>query len=357
MKTIELFNAGALTSQWTTAVSNRIPYLGAGLFTNAKKMGLDLSFILGHKGLPVSLAPTNFDAKSTLRSREGFELFKNEMAFFRESMLVKERDEQDIMRVQNSNDPYAKEVLARIYDDMNTLLEGAEVVPERMRMQLLCPENSGSPQIVIEAGGVKYAYNYDPDGTYAANNYKELVGETDKWTDHEASSPLEDVQAALDAAEQNAGSRPVRAIMNSATFAHLKQNASVRSAILAQNATANVLMTNSRVKELFSTDLGIDIIVYNKMYKDENGDTHKFFKDGFVTLIPDGSLGRTWYGVTPEERSLMGSNAADSVSLINDAIAVVVKTTEDPVNTKTTVSEIVLPSYERMNETYVLKVF
>lgn len=51
----------------------------------------------------------------------------------------------------------------------------------------------------------------------------------------------------------------------------------------------------------------------------------------------------------------MGSNTAD-VSIVDTGIAVAVVVTEDPVNTKTTVSEIVLPSYERMDETYVIKV-
>ena len=36
--------------------------------------------------------------------------------------------------------------------------------------------------------------------------------------------------------------------------------------------------------------------------------------------------------------------------------ALAITVTNDPVNTKTTVSEILLPSYERMAETYVLKV-
>ena len=144
--------------------SNRIAYLGAGLFPAKKKMGLDLKWIKTSKGLPVSLAPSNFDAVSTLRSREGFKLTETEMAFFRESMLVKEADEQEIMRVKDSTDPYAAEVLSRIFDDANTLVDGANVVPERMIMQLLAPSD-GSPKISIEANGVTYAYNYDPNDT------------------------------------------------------------------------------------------------------------------------------------------------------------------------------------------------
>lgn len=73
-------------------------------------------------------------------------------------------------------------------------------------------------------------------------------------------------------------------------------------------------------------------------------------------MIPAGALGSTWYGTTPEERTLMGSGEAD-VSIVNTGVAVAVSTTNDPVQTKTTVSEIVLPSYERMDSTYVIKCY
>lgn len=354
MKITDVFSAASLAARWTGAASNRIPYLGAALFPSRKKQGLDLKWIRGHKGLSVSLMPSNFDAKSTLRSREGFNLTETQMAFFRESMLVKEADEQEMMRVQSANDPYAIDVLNRIYDDMMTLVDGADVVAERMRMQLLCPDTDGSPKIIIAAEGKQYSYNYDVDGTYAAENYKALSG-TSAWSDHENSDPLADMTAALDAVEAKSGSRPVRALMNRITFNHVKANAKVRGAMLAQNVTANLFVNDARVKELISTELGLTILLYDKQFKDEAGQTHKFYKDGYVTFLPEGNLGSTWYGTTPEERTLLGSGEA-VVSIVNTGVAIAVKVTEDPVNTKTTVSEIVLPSFERMDETYVLKV-
>lgn len=354
MRVIDVFSAASIANRWTGAASNRIPYLGTMLFPARKKQGLDLKWIRGHKGLAVSLMPSNFDAKSTLRSREGFQIAETQMAFFRESMLVKEADEQEMMRVQSANDPYAVDILNRIYDDVIQLVDGADVVAERMRMQLLCPDVDGSPKIIIAAEGKQYSYNYDIDGSYAANNFKALSG-TSAWSDHANSDPLADLSAAQEALEQLTGVRPVRALMNSVTLNHLKANEKIRGAVLAQNVSANIMMTNARVKELLKTELNLDVIVYDKLYKDEAGQTHKYFKDGFVALLPEGYLGSTWYGVTPEERTLQGSGEAD-VSIVNTGVAVAVKVTEDPVNTKTTVSEIVLPSFERMDETYVLKV-
>ena len=86
----DVYSASAIALVQNEVASNKIAYLGAGLFPARKKMGLDLKWIKTSKGLPVSLAPSNFDAVSTLRSREGFSMDETEMAFFRESMLVKE---------------------------------------------------------------------------------------------------------------------------------------------------------------------------------------------------------------------------------------------------------------------------
>lgn len=353
MRITDIFSAAAVAKRETEAASNRIPYFGEGLFPAKKKMGLDLKWIKTHKGLPVSLAPSNFDAKSTLRSRQGFSISSTEMAFFRESMLVKEEDEQNIMRVQESTDPYAMEILQNIYNDTDTLVEGARVVPERMRMQLLAPAD-GSPGIFIEHKGVTYKYNYDADGSYVANNYMAITTAADKWSATDTADPMTDISTAQDAVEERTGSRPSVLLMSKKTMGYLKKNKVIQSAILAQNMTANIFMTDARVKELFSTELGISIVVYTKQYKDEAGTAHKFYPDDMVTLLPSGTLGNTWYGTTPEERA--GSSKAADVSIVDTGIAVTVVENVNPVNTETIVSEIVLPSYERMDETYVIKV-
>lgn len=352
----DAYNASAIALVNTEVASNKIPYLGSGLFPAKKKMGLDLKWIKTSKGLPVSLAPSNFDAVSTLRSREGFKLTETEMAFFRESMLIKEADEQEMMRVQDSTDPYAAEVLSRIFDDANTLIDGANVVSERMIMQLLAPTD-GHPKISIQANGVTYDYNYDPNSTYSSKNYADVSGSSeDKWSAVDTADPLDDVSVALDAVESETGERPSIMIISRKTMDYLKQNKKIRNAILAQNATANIFMNDNRVKEVFSNELGISVIVYSKQYKDETGKAQKFYPDGFATLIPTGALGNTWYGTTPEERTLMGNATAD-VSIVNTGVAVAVTVSNDPVQTKTTVSEIVLPSYERMDSTYVIKCY
>lgn len=344
----DVFKSPAIAAVYNEVASNKIPYLGAGFFPAKQKSGLNLKWIKGSKGLPVILAPSAFDVVAPIRSRQGLEVIDTEMAYFKEAMIVKEQDIQDYESIVESS-PLAREILDRNYDDATTLIDSAHVVAERMRMSLLANAN-GHPSISIAvSGGANYTYNYDPNNDYSTNNFDTV---STYWSDLDDSTPLEDISAAQDAVEARTGTRPTVLLMSKNTMNLLKQNDSIKSAILAQNITANIFMTDARVKELFANELGLTIIVYTKQYKDETGTAKKFYPDGMVTLLPEGVLGNTWMGVTPEEHR---SDKLD-VSIVDNGIAVAVETKFDPVQTLTKVSEIVLPSFERMDETYMLKV-
>lgn len=353
MNLSEVFNSKAVAANYTEAASNQIPYLGAGLFPAKKKAGLTLKWIKGYKGLPVSLAPASFDTKSAIRGRVGVGALETEMAFFRESMLVSEADEQEIMRAQDAEDPYAVDALASVFDDASTLIAGADVVPERMRMQLLAPFG-GSVKIAISAGGVNYDYNYDPDGAWKSEHYMAITTASDKWSAADTCDPMSDLEAAMEA-QANIGERPAYALMSKGTFNLIKASKKVQSGVLAQNTTANVNYTSKRVQLYIEEELDVKLIIYTKKYKDESGTAKGFYPDGIVMLLPEGALGSTCYGTTPEERTLINDAAAD-VSVVNTGVTVSVRITDDPVNTKTTVSEIVVPSFERMDECYALEV-
>lgn len=355
MKITDVYNSKAVAIVQTEVASNEIPYLGEGFFPVQKKMGLDLKWIRTSKGLPVSLSPSAFDTVSTIRSREGFKLDETEMAYFKESMLVKEQDRQDMLRVQDSGDPYAREILEHVYGDATTLVAGAKVVPERMRMSLLANAN-GHPSISISANGATYSYNYDPNNAYSTNNFSDIgaAQSTNYWSDTTNSDPLSDVATAQNAVQTLTGTVPTIMIVSRNTMNLIKQNKNIKNYVLAQNSTANVMMTDERVKALFQQELGVKIVVYSKLYKNEAGSSKKFYPDGMATLVPEGALGKTWFGVTPEEATLLDDPAYDCT--VVDGIAITVTNSVDPVQTKTIVSEIVLPSFERLEETFMLKV-
>ena len=353
MLTSEVVNTSAIALAATNDASNAIPYLGLQFFPEMKKAGLDLKWIKTHKGLPVTLKASNFDALPALRTREGVKIEKTQMAFFRETMQITEEDEQEIGRADDENDPYLKSALQSVYDDTNALLSGAEVVPERMRMSLLAT-TEGHPSIGIESDGVKYEYDYDPNGEYAAKHYLKLEGTSD-WSDTENSKPLTDLNNARKALAK-LGKIASYVLMNSNTFEYLLNNKQVKNAILAQNLTANIEMTEENVVSIVRSRTKLSIVLYDKMYMDEDKNDQYFYPDNKVTLLPAGALGKTWFGTTPEERT--ASQVADvDVSMYGVGIAIAKKVEYGPpAVTSVTASEIVLPSYENMDSTFVIKV-
>ena len=342
-----------IAANWTEAVSNRLPYLGETLFPAKKKAGLDLKWIKGYKGLPVSLMPSAFDAKATFRDRPGLKLLETQMPFFREGFKIKEEDRQNILRIQEKNDPYMNDALNRVFDDAANLLEGALVVAERERMQLLFAEN-GDVGITIKANGVDYTYNYDPNSAWKGTNYFPLEGDA-KWDVPAKADPLADIQTAKDAIA-NKGGQAAMIVMNSNTFKLLRSVKAIKDLFLTVNGLAVGYLTDAQIVSVLKDVLGLTgVVVYDKKYVDESGNTHKFVPDNYVAVIPDGALGNTWRGTTPEEADLIGNTQAD-VAVVENGIAITQILDPHPVNLNTFASEIVLPSYERMDEVALIKV-
>jgi len=352
-----LFSPAAIGANWTENASNRIPYLGEGLFPARKQAGLDLKWIKGSKGIPVSLMPSAFDAKATLRDRIGVNKIETEMPFFREGFKIKEKERQEILRIQDSNDPYAMAVINQVFDDAGNLIAGANVVPERQIMQLLFPAN-GNVGIAIKANGVDYTYDYDPavGGTrlWKSTNYFALTGGA-AWNQTATADPFNDIDTAKRAVS-NKGGKSAYMMMNSTTFGLLRKIDAVKNRFLSVSGIALGYLRDSDVVNIMKdTEDLLGIIIYDNQFVDESGTTQKFVPDDYVAVLPDGALGNTWYGTTPEEADLMGNPAAE-VAIVNTGVAVTQILDAHPVNLNTFASEIVLPSYERMNEVAVIKV-
>lgn len=349
----DMVTASALASYYESLESNRIPLLGEGLFPSDKKMGLKLEWIKGYDNLPVALQPSAFDAKPLLRDRGGVSMESTKMPFFREAMRLGEEDRQQLlMFLEANNNAYAQQIITRIFDDTKSLIDGAMLNPEIMRMSLL---TSGSFTIASASDSgqsVNYSYNYDPNGTWASTN-KTTLTSTDVWSDHENSNPLEDIMDAKRAAAKR-GITLSRGIIGYGTWLDIMQNSKIRLGMypLAAQA-ANVIVTDAQVKTYIESVTGIKFQIYDKMYKDTSKTDQYFYPtSGYCTLIPDGTLGKTWYGTTPEEADLMSGNTLADVRIVNTGVAVSTEKIALPVNIINWVSEIVLPSFENMDRVF-----
>lgn len=348
----EMFNSRILAAYWANAGTQRT-YIGTGLFPAAKKAGLDLAWIKGSGGLPISLMPSAFDAKATFRDRVGVQKIETEMPFFREAYHIGEKERQELLRAADANNPYATAILSRIYDDVANLVEGARVVSERMIFSLLFP-TGGDMGISITANGVDYTYDYDPSDVWKGKNYKALTS-TALWTAATTAKPIDDILKAKSTVAANTGATIKTAIMNETTFSNMIATDNVKNRFLTvSGVNSNAVMLPNDAKNVVESSTGVKIVVYNEQYRKEDKTAAKYVPDGYVSFIPDGKLGNTWYGTTPEEADLMAKSGAD-VSIVNTGVALNTVAHPHTVSVDIFASEIVLPSFERMDDVYVLK--
>ena len=133
-------------------------------------------------------------------------------------------------------------------------------------------------------------------------------------------------------------------------------NAQIRNSILAQNLTATIEVDDNTVISVVQKRTKLTIVLYDKMYIDDDGKEQYFYPDNKVTLLPEGSLGNTWFGTTPEERTARQVADVD-VTVYGTGITVATKTEYGPpMKMSTFASEVVLPSYENMDSTFVYEV-
>lgn len=349
----DLLAAKYIALAWQEAANaDPTDYLGARLFGFKKQMSLELKWLKGASGLPISLAPSAFDAEIALRGRIGAEKVETEMPLFREGIQITESDRRALMEAAALGDTYVQDVLTRVFNDTNALIRGAKIVPERMIWQLLAPAD-GKPKISIAGNNITYAYDYDPKGTWYANNFTDAS--STPWSAASTAKPIDNLQAAVEAAKTK-GNTPRYAIMSQKTMTELRNTQQVKSAALSQNVTPNVFMTDAIAKSVVEELTGVRPIVYNAVYAGDDKTPKSFMPDKVVTLIPEGLLGDMVYAMTSEEYELKG-DGSKNVAIIDGGIAVsTVETSAMPPRVATYASEIVLPSYERMDEVYELKV-
>lgn len=352
----DVYSSQAIASLRTSDASNSIPFLGEAWFPNRKLAGIDIKWIRSHKGLGVALAASNFDAQPTLRTRVPANMTKEELPMFRQSMLIKEHDLMELSRVQSINDPFLQPVVDDMYDDANKLLEGADIVAEMMRMQLLSA-NGGKMGISIgTSDNMIYNYDYDKDGSWKKAHYVELKG-TDTW-DNPAAKPLDDIRRGVSYLA-NTGTTAAFILGTSGTFDYLLENEQVRNALITATGASVSFMDSEAVGDVLQRRLRLAKKAYDKTYVGYDNNEAKFYPDDYVTIIGNRQLGNTWRGTTPEEMTVNGNfpDAPVDITILPSGVAVAVQTEYKPAfSIITTVSQIVLPSFEGMDSIYVIKV-
>lgn len=339
MNIYELVTSENIKQYWLERNQNTQPLIGETLFPYVREIGVKLEWIKGAKNQPVGLRLSAYDSKAIRRDRQGFEKYETEMPFFKESMYIDEEMRQRLnTMIQTNNRELVNQILAKIFDDVIGLIEASYVSLERMRMEIL---TTGA--LTLSSNGQSYSYDFGVE-----SEQKKTVGTS--WSDENADIIGDITQYVEDMKAK--GVNITRAICNSSVAKHFRTNKAIKEAIYVfANGAVNV--TTNRAIDYIFNETGVRIVVSDNVYVDEEGRTVKYIPNDTFVMLPDGVLGYTHLGVTPEESDLMNSLNA-KVAVNAEGIAITTYGTADPVNVETKVSMVALPSFERANEIVIV---
>lgn len=342
MSIFDLITSADIVAYWERKTQDRAPYLGEELFPDEKRRGITLKWIKGSSGLPVVLKPSAFDVTAVPRPRIGFNVLSADMPFFKESKYIDEELRQELnMVTESGNQALIDSIINIVFDDETELLEGAAAQRERMRMQAL---TTGT--ITMEGNGQVYEYDYQ-----MPEEHKVTVGTS--WSNPSADI-IGDIQKAIETIENDTGATITRAVCSSKVIGYIRNNTALKKT-LAVITNGEGYISDSRIMQYLIDELGIEFVKNNKRYVDEQGATQRYVSEDIFVMFPDGNLGRTCFGTTPEESDLL-TNGASNVTITDTGVAVTTMTKEDPVNVETKVTQICLPSFPTADQVYILDV-
>ena len=335
----DLVTAQNIAAYWEEKNQNAQPLLGETLFPKKKRLGTKLEWIKGANNQPVALRTSTYDAKAIRRDREGIEQYNTTMPFFKESKYIDEELRQELNNVIASNNgEVVNAILTNIFDDEAELIDASEIALERMRMEALTTGN-----ITLSDNGQSYDYDY------LLEDYQKDTVST-SWSDPSADIIGDVVKIVEDYKAK--GINITRAVCNSSVAKHFRTNTAIKNAVYVF-ANGTVPVTTARALDYIYNETGVRFYVYDNVYVNESKQSVKYVPNDTVVFMPEGDLGNTNMGTTPEESDLRNNLNAD-VAVVNGGVAVTTSQIVDPVNVETKVSMVVLPSFERANTIFIL---
>lgn len=348
---IKLLKAIAIIAYWVQAKAQSTQLrMYKELFPETKQMSDNLEYVKGAGGKQVALAPSAYDAPAYLFPVDEAQKTTDKLVLFRSKKRLTERQKQDYKNAEARNMPNLVQAATKhIMDQMAELPEGAEIIADQMAGQLL-----STGLVAVAANGVNLSADYGVGATQ-----KVTLLTTAKWSDLTNSTPIADIATWCDTVENNTavsgGERPTRAICTVKTFNYIKNNVGVKALLAASGSFRDA--TRQMIIDYVKGQTGVDILVYNRSYKNFAGSSALVFPDEIFTLLPAGAVGKTVFGITPEEYE-MGKPGKD-IALTGDAsgICIKVKEVDDEVeNTEVKASVMLLPSGEDIGKIYIATV-
>lgn len=338
----DIITAKEIAAYWQEKEKSLAPYFGESKFPNKKVNGLTLSWIKGANNAPVGLSLSAFDADVLPLKQAEIEKLSTEMPYFKNEYRIDEKTRQEIILLLQSGSESVYTVIDKVFDDASNLMKNAALTREMMRMQMLT-----TGVVAISANGQSLSYDYKVPTSHK-------VTPSVKWDVVATADPIADIDAWIQVIENDTGAKPTEVLINSVTLAKMAKCESVKNAVFA-NVKTVATPTRKQVATLIEEQIGVTVYAYDKGYT-VDGTFKKFVPDGTVVLMPEGELGVTGMGTTPEEADLMIGTDAE-VRIVDTGVSITTWKEKDPVSVHTKGGMVALPSFPSANEVIIASVF
>jgi len=283
------------------------------LFPSRKTEALEIEMIKGANNLPVSASIHAFDTETEIDSREGKTYDIQDLALIKRKKKVSEKD---IIRLeQPRNTAEESEMVRKIFDDVDSLNESVLTRVEAMRGEAL-----SSGKLVIDENDFKTTIDYGVPSTHKASvtwstDTPDILGNLTTW---------------IDKIVDDTGFMPTRALTSKKVLSMMLKDATIRQAVYGVNKDR--LLSPADLNTFLKSQSLPEIAVYDAKFrtgKKGKYATKRYFDENVISLLPEGRMGETLYGLTAEELELRKKADVEIDSMGNVIIAQYA--TDDPV--------------------------
>lgn len=309
--------------------------LGEALFPSEKQNSLDVTYIKGNSGSPVSASVHALDTEAEIASREGFDTVSQRVAMIKRKIAVNEELQMRLNEVKDSSPSY-QNIVRQLYNDVDKMVISVQTRIERMRYEAL-----STGKITVDENNAKFVIDYGVEDSQKA---------TSLWTEPTA-NPVEDLEKWMQAMADK-GVTPTRALTSRKVLSALSRNTTLQKYIFGNER----LVSQGDINNFLQAQ-GLPVIATeDRTFRVQNADgtytTQRYLADNKIILLGDGPVGRTVYAPTPEEIRLINDPSIDFRS-IGNIVAMVYNETVDPVATYTKAVAMALPSFEGAGEIFI----
>jgi hypothetical protein len=220
--------------------------------------------------------PTGLNDPSPIRQKQKVDHVSFTNQEWREKKII-DREKIAKLRAPGTSleQMWAEEYMTECMVELNQRLETRL---EWLRWQAL----TGS--ITVPATATKPAYTID----YKVPNSQKPTAST-LWSNTANANPLQDIDN-WKLLFRGTGARPAKLIVNQKVDSYLKQNAQIQN--LIRNLYGREVVMGDTLKEAIKTTLdGLEYIVYDGGYLDDNGNFYPFIPDNACIIVGEGTTG------------------------------------------------------------------